>query len=915
MFLSARAPFLSRTLVPSVLLSSLALFLFSLAAHLFTCAYSHTPFCSSWPARLLALSPMFLSSLVRKHLHPPLLLFSRARSLSFSSCSLLTCAISLTPLWFTPPARLRSLVRSSSLLVLCSCAHLHCFTRLLSSHALCLTACFADVVPLPKMPPLFLRDTLRAGSSHAEHACSANLISSSDQLQAPKRARASYIPPNPIPRAVLRLEPVQPFVGSSAAADVCNDAPDMPCDHDTHFTSDTSSSTDSVDSVLPFEQEDDATSNAGASCAIEEDGAAAQVGTSSAAEEEPPRAEDPDGVVAALILASDETHMDHRGKAKGHPVYLTLGNIDKDDRWQPYGQVLLALLPEFPVEYNVVDKMQVHNYIMREVMQSLKTASYTGIAMKNAAGESINVWPHLILNPYLAVLPDVMHQADLGIFEHIVDFIRVHVKLLADRKKLDRILRYYKKNIRGGNMRLPTGQYFEKGANYQAYEHRSVMQILPFIVTGFITQEQMDALVSYIEWYLECARTSEHTETTLIEFKTKAHRSVNSQIVGSEEARLRLQFIAPQLEKKKYDTTMVKLDDDVLTQEIKRQKLLAKEAASKKGAVNTLHGVQEASQAAPPVRRGGRQSKRGGAGRGRANSSNGKTPAGATSAALDSIGEPFSAHTRVALSPTLALASEDLNNAAGGVACSAPEAAPLAGGVGCSAREASPLAGGVGCSAREAAPLAGGGGCSAREATPLAGGVGWSAREAAPLAGGIVCSAPEAATRALPAPASAAGVYAPGPMMSAVMEAAEEGGAIPFGDFGIEACSDDDELNDDDADDAVGAQAGTDSELHEAEVRVAELCASEMRAAELRAAELGASEVCAAEARAAELRSAELRAAEVRQTDKATPTSHQNETAAPARRERSQVAGAHHFREARQLEAQLRDLQNTVFVL
>ncbi|CAI5973600.1 unnamed protein product [Closterium sp. NIES-65] len=199
---------------------------------------------------------------------------------------------------------------------------------------------------------------------------------------------------------------------------------------------------------------------------------------------------------------------------------------------------------------------------------------------------------------------------------------------------------------------------------------------------------------------------------------------------------------------------------------------------------------------------------------------------------------------RLAVLPTLALASEDLNNAAGGVACSAPEAAPLAGGVGCSAREAAPLAGGVGysareaaplaggggCSAREAAPLAGGVGCSAREAAPLAGGVGCSAREAAPLAGGVVCSAPEAATRAFPAPASAVGVYAMGPMMTAVMEAAEERGAIPFGDFGIEACSDDDELNDDDADDAV-------------------------------------------------------------------------------------VAGAHHFKEARQLEAQLRDLQNTVSVL
>ncbi|CAI6002918.1 unnamed protein product [Closterium sp. NIES-65] len=134
------------------------------------------------------------------------------------------------------------------------------------------------------------------------------------------------------------------------------------------------------------------------------------------------REEDPDGVVAALILASDETHMDHRGKAKGHPVYLTLGNIDKDDRWQPFGHVLLALLPEFPAEYNVVDKMRVHNYIMREVLQSLKTASYTGIAMKNATGETINVWPYLYA--YVSDYPEsckITCTKSLGYFVSVFD--------------------------------------------------------------------------------------------------------------------------------------------------------------------------------------------------------------------------------------------------------------------------------------------------------------------------------------------------------------------------------------------------------------------------------------------------------------------------------------------------------------
>ncbi|CAI5940240.1 unnamed protein product [Closterium sp. NIES-65] len=102
---------------------------------------------------------------------------------------------------------------------------------------------------------------------------------------------------------------------------------------------------------------------------------------------------DPEGVVAALILASDETHMDHRGKAKGHPMYLTLGNIDKDDRWKPYGHVLLALLPEYPPEYSSLDRTDVFHYVMNDVMAGLKRASHTGVKMKNAKGETIHVWP------------------------------------------------------------------------------------------------------------------------------------------------------------------------------------------------------------------------------------------------------------------------------------------------------------------------------------------------------------------------------------------------------------------------------------------------------------------------------------------------------------------------------------------
>ncbi|CAI5968961.1 unnamed protein product [Closterium sp. NIES-65] len=66
-----------------------------------------------------------------------------------------------------------------------------------------------------------------------------------------------------------------------------------------------------------------------------------------------------DDVVATLILSSDETIADGRGKAKGHPIYMSLGNIHHEDRWKPYGHALIATLPEFLAEYTSVDRLQI----------------------------------------------------------------------------------------------------------------------------------------------------------------------------------------------------------------------------------------------------------------------------------------------------------------------------------------------------------------------------------------------------------------------------------------------------------------------------------------------------------------------------------------------------------------------------
>ncbi|CAI6001052.1 unnamed protein product [Closterium sp. NIES-65] len=567
LILSFRAPSLSFPSHSPLILSFRAPSLSFPSHSLFPCAFALIPLSVSHSVRhpsqslfpcAFTLIPLSFSHSVRHPSHSPLILSFRASSLSFPSHSLIPCAFTLLPLSFS----LRVCLPSHSPLNLSFRAPSLSFP----SHSL--IPCAFTRIPLYSsshvrvlIVPLWFTPHVRDLSLCPIPLCSAPPVRMLplSPLRLSAHAQFVFFPSAPLPPLrLLARSPLSLFSSAPSLSSLCfsSSVHSFSCSRFAPslsrtlvlamlHTSDTSSSSDSVDSVQPFEQDDDASSNAAVSGADDDGGEGAQAGVALAEEEDAPqfnlkdalarrilsnrlsisqinalleilhpqyvgnvrvysnpetglwwerlqtlvREEDPDGVVAALILASDETHMDHRGKAKGHPVYLTLGNIDKDDRWQPSGHVLLALLPEFLAEYNVVDKMQVHNYIMREVLQSLKTASYTGMAMKNAVGESINVWPYLWLEP------------------------------------------------------------------------------------------KMDALVSYIEWYLECARASEHTDTSLLEFKTKAQP----------------------------------LGDDILTEENKRRQL-AKEAALKTAAVNTLHGAPTVGKTAAAGRRGGSKRKRAAAG-------------------------------------------------------------------------------------------------------------------------------------------------------------------------------------------------------------------------------------------------------------------------------------------------------------
>ncbi|CAI7795528.1 unnamed protein product [Closterium sp. NIES-53] len=103
-------------------------------------------------------------------------------------------------------------------------------------------------------------------------------------------------------------------------------------------------------------------------------------------------------------------------------------------------------------------------------------------------------------NPYLAVMPDIMHQADLGLLDHIVRSIRMLIP--ASLPTLDQRLKDLKGETRISSMRLPSNEYFVSGAQTAAFEHRAVMQILIFLVADKLGASQLDAIRAYLTWYL-----------------------------------------------------------------------------------------------------------------------------------------------------------------------------------------------------------------------------------------------------------------------------------------------------------------------------------------------------------------------------------------------------------------------------
>ena len=77
----------------------------------------------------------------------------------------------------------------------------------------------------------------------------------------------------------------------------------------------------------------------------------------------------------------------------------------------------------------------------------------------------------------------VLHQADLGVFKTLMDVLQEMAKELNPNpiSQLDERIMAIKESSRFFHFRLPgssRGGYFTSNANFAAFEHRSVMQVI-----------------------------------------------------------------------------------------------------------------------------------------------------------------------------------------------------------------------------------------------------------------------------------------------------------------------------------------------------------------------------------------------------------------------------------------------------
>ncbi|CAI5479018.1 unnamed protein product [Closterium sp. Yama58-4] len=98
----------------------------------------------------------------------------------------------------------------------------------------------------------------------------------------------------------------------------------------------------------------------------------------------------------------------------------------------------------------------------------------------------------------------------------------------STRRSTLRRLKTVQEATRISSMRCPAKEYFESTATVPAFLHRTVMQVLIFLVADILEAEQLEALRAYLDWY-SCCNSPLHTEGSLRELEQKARSPAGPQ--------------------------------------------------------------------------------------------------------------------------------------------------------------------------------------------------------------------------------------------------------------------------------------------------------------------------------------------------------------------------------------------------
>ncbi|CAI5980171.1 unnamed protein product [Closterium sp. NIES-64] len=174
-------------------------------------------------------------------------------------------------------------------------------------------------------------------------------------------------------------------------------------------------------------------------------------------------------IVAGILLFSDSTHLTFNGRQFAHPLLMSLINIPEVFRWLVGGSEIIALFPSLPSDMSAEQKTAVMQTMLR-----------------------------IVLGP------------------------------IMDVSTLKRRCKVIVSETPGGILRLPNIiTYFRTLANYAAWEHRAMMQIVPLLVHLPGREDVGAAMVMFNEWYRAYFRVEFHTEESLKQCISSTEENTN----------------------------------------------------------------------------------------------------------------------------------------------------------------------------------------------------------------------------------------------------------------------------------------------------------------------------------------------------------------------------------------------------